>query len=193
MSTPTPVDVLCVGYACVDINFNAAHHPTADEKLRATSMHTCGGGPAANAAVTIARLGGSARFSGYLGNDTFGEAHLREFANDGVHADGLQRGDAPTPVAAVTIKPNGERSIIDYRSPSAIAAEDTISLAHFPAKVLLIDGHQPLLSLTLIEEARFDQRRHPTTLQQGRLPDYLREIRQTLQWRRRSTHRSGGA
>tara|TARA_B110000967_G_scaffold84036_1_gene86592 strand:+ start:643 stop:1488 length:846 start_codon:yes stop_codon:yes gene_type:complete len=138
----------------VDINFNAAHHPTADEKLRATNMHTCGGGPAANAAVTIARLGGSARFSGYLGNDAFGDAHLREFANHGVHADGLQRGDAPTPVAAVTIKPNGERSIIDYRSPSAIAAEDTISLAKFPAKVLLIDGHQPLLSLALIEEAR---------------------------------------
>jgi len=154
MSTPTPVDVLCVGCACVDINFNAAHHPTADEKLRATSMHTCGGGPAANAAVTIARLGGSARFCGYLGNDAFGEANLREFANDGVHADALHRGDAPTPVAAVTIKPNGERSIIDYRSPSAIAAEDTISLAKFPAKVLLIDGHQPLLSLALIEEAR---------------------------------------
>jgi sulfofructose kinase len=138
----------------VDINFNAAHHPTADEKLRATNMHTCGGGPAANAAVTIARLGGSARFSGYLGNDAFGDAHLREFANHGVHADGLHRGDAPTPVAAVTIKPNGERSIIDYRAPSAIAAEDTISLAKFPAKVLLIDGHQPLLSLTLVEEAR---------------------------------------
>jgi sulfofructose kinase len=138
----------------VDINFNAAHHPTADEKLRATNMHTCGGGPAANAAVTIARLGGSARFSGYLGNDAFGDAHLREFANHGVHADALHRGDAPTPVAAVTIKPNGERSIIDYRAPSAIAAEDTISLAKFPAKVLLIDGHQPLLSLTLVEEAR---------------------------------------
>jgi len=138
----------------VDINFNVAHHPTADEKLRATNMHTCGGGPAANAAVTIARLGGSARFSGYLGNDAFGDAHLREFANHGVHADALHRGDAPTPVAAVTIKPNGERSIIDYRAPSALAAEDTISLAKFPAKVLLIDGHQPLLSLTLVEEAR---------------------------------------
>ena len=154
MSTPTTVDVLSVGDACVDININAAHHPTADEKLRATNMHTCGGGPAANAAVTIARLGGSARFSGYLGNDAFGDAHLREFANNGVHADGLHRGDAPTPVAAVTIKPNGERSIIDYRAPSARAAEDTISLTKFPAKVLLIDGHQPLLSLALIEEAR---------------------------------------
>jgi sulfofructose kinase len=154
MSTHAPVDVLCVGYACVDINFNAPHHPTADEKLRATAMHTCGGGPAANAAVTIARLGGSVRFCGYLGNDAFGDAHLREFASDGVLADVLQRGEAPTPVAAVTIKPNGDRSIIDYRAPSALAANDTIRLAHTPAKVLLVDGHQPLLSLALVEEAR---------------------------------------
>lgn len=138
----------------MDINFNAPHHPAADEKLRATNMHTCGGGPAANAAVTIARLGGTVRFSGYLGNDAFGDAHLREFETDGVRADVLHRGDTPTPVAAVTIKPNGDRSIIDYRAPSVLASDDTITLAQFPAKVLLIDGHQPLLSLALVEEAR---------------------------------------
>ncbi|CAA6679224.1 MULTISPECIES: carbohydrate kinase family protein [unclassified Lentimonas] len=169
MSTHAPVDVLCVGYACVDINFNAPHHPSADEKLRATQMHTCGGGPAANAAVAIARLGGTARFSGYLGNDAFGDAHLREFATDNVLADVLHRGDTPTPVAAVTIKPNGQRSIIDYRAPSALAADDTISLHKHPAKVLLIDGHQPLLSLALVEEAR--TLGIPTVLDAGSVSD----------------------
>jgi sulfofructose kinase len=169
MSTHAPVDVLCVGYACVDINFDASHHPTADEKLRATNMHTCGGGPAANAAMTIARLGGTARLSGYLGNDAFGDAQLREFAADNVLADVLHRGDAPTPVAAVTIKPNGQRSIIDYRASSAIAPEDTISLSTHPAKVLLIDGHQPLLSLALIEEARMLG--IPTVLDAGSVND----------------------
>lgn len=154
MSTHPAVDVVCVGYACVDINFNASHHPTADEKLRATQMHTCGGGPAANAAVAVARLGGSARFSGYLGNDAFGDAHLREFATEGVLADALHRASAPTPVAAVTIKPNGDRSIIDYRAPTALAPDNALSLAKCPAKVLLIDGHQPLLSLKLVEQAR---------------------------------------
>jgi len=147
-------NVLCVGYACIDINFNTPHHPAPDEKMRATDMHTCGGGPAANAAVTIARLGGSVRFSGYLGNDAFGDAHLREFEEAGVLADVLHRDNAPTPVAAVIIKPNGNRSIIDYRAPSALAPKDTISLRTHPAKVLLVDGHQPLLSLALVEEAR---------------------------------------
>jgi sulfofructose kinase len=163
------IDVLCVGYACLDINFKVSHHPTADEKLHATDMHTCGGGPAANAAVAIARLGGSVRFSGYLGNDAFGDAHLREFEKEGVIADVIYRADAPTPIAAVTIKPNGARSIIDYRAPSALAPKDTLALAEYPARVLLVDGHQPLFSLALIEEAR--ARGIPSVLDAGSIND----------------------
>ncbi len=151
---PIPVDVLCVGYACVDLNFTGSHHPSADEKMRATSLQTCGGGPAANAAVTVVRLGGTARFCGYLGDDAFGDAHICELQSEGVHVRGIHRGTAPTPIASVLTKPDGARSIVDYRSPSAIAPEDAISLSAYPAKVLLIDGHQPLLSLKLIEEAR---------------------------------------
>lgn len=154
MLAHTAVDVFCVGYACVDLNFNAPHHPGADEKMRATGMHVCGGGPAANAAVAIARLGGSVRFSGYLGNDAFGDAHLREFQESGVLIDTVHRGAAPTPIAAVTIKPNGKRSIIDYRAPSALAPPNCTTLDAFPARVLLVDGHQPLLSLALVEAAR---------------------------------------
>lgn len=148
------MDVLCVGYACIDINFKARHHPAADEKIRATSMHSCGGGPAANAAVTIARLGGKAGFAGYLGNDGFGDVHLREFLNEGVNTSGISRDEFPTPIACVTIKPDGQRSIIDYRAAQSVAAEDATSLAKQPAKVLLLDGHQPLLSAKLLDEAR---------------------------------------
>jgi len=148
------IDVLCVGYACVDINFNAPHHPASDEKVRALSMHSCGGGPASNAAVAIARLEGRAAFAGYLGNDAFGTAHLQELIEAGVQTQGVHRGEAATPVAAVTIKPDGDRSIIDYRVPSALAPEDVISLSKQPACVLLVDGHQPLLSAKLIDEAR---------------------------------------
>ena len=148
------IDVLCAGYACVDINFKASHHPGADEKLRATDMHTCGGGPAANAAFAIAQLGGRARFVGYLGNDAFGDAHLRELQQVGVETSAVSRGDSPTPVACVTIKPDGQRSIIDYRAVKSIAAEDAVSLTECPPKVLLIDGHQPLLSARLVDEAR---------------------------------------
>lgn len=153
-NSPALLDVLCVGYACIDINFKARHHPGPDEKLRATSMHSCGGGPAANAAVAIARLGGKAGFVGYLGREAFGEAQLSEFQDEGVDTSRISRGDSPTPLACVTIKPDGQRSIIDYRAAQSVAAEDTTSLAKQAAKVLLVDGHQPLLSAKLLNEAR---------------------------------------
>ncbi|ADE53647.1 carbohydrate kinase family protein [Coraliomargarita akajimensis] len=169
VSAAPGVDVLCVGYACVDINFSAAHHPHADEKLRATAMHSCGGGPAANAAVAIQRLGGTARFAGYLGTDAFGDAHLREFRADGVAHETVTQAGAPTPVAAVTVKPDGQRSIVDYRAPSALCPEDAFELKNYPAKVLLVDGHQPMLSLRLVEQAR--ALGIPTVLDAGSIND----------------------
>ncbi len=167
--TPTPVDVLCVGYACVDLNFTASHHPASDEKLRATQLHTCGGGPASNAAITIARLGGLARFCGYLGTDAFGDSHIAELQQAGVQVEGIFRAATPTPIAAVLTKPNGDRSIIDYRAPAAMVPEDAMRLSQYPAKVLLIDGHQPLLSLALVEEAR--QLGIPSVLDAGSVND----------------------
>lgn len=148
------LDVLCAGYACVDINFKVRHHPAPDEKLRATGMHTCGGGPAANAAVTVARLGGKAGFAGYLGKDAFGEAHLGEFLAEGVATSGISRGESPTPIACVTIKPDGRRSIVDYRAAQSTAAGDAASLTAQPPKVLLVDGHQAILCAKLLDEAR---------------------------------------
>ncbi|MDZ4153040.1 MAG: carbohydrate kinase, partial [Methylicorpusculum sp.] len=56
MPASLSVDVLCVGHASYDLIFAVPHHPNADEKIFADSLLACGGGPAANAAVTVARL-----------------------------------------------------------------------------------------------------------------------------------------
>ncbi|GAH08321.1 unnamed protein product [marine sediment metagenome] len=50
-------DVLCVGAGTYDLVYSVDHHPEPDEKIRASSFAGCGGGPAANAAVTVSRLG----------------------------------------------------------------------------------------------------------------------------------------
>jgi sulfofructose kinase len=78
------IDVLCVGHASYDLVFPVDRHPEADEKCFATGLVSCGGGPAANAAVTAARLGGVAAFVGYLGRDVFGEMHFEELICEGV-------------------------------------------------------------------------------------------------------------
>ena len=61
---PISVDVLCLGIACYDLIFTVDRHVGADEKIRASDLTACGGGLAANAAMTVARLGYSVAFAG---------------------------------------------------------------------------------------------------------------------------------
>jgi sulfofructose kinase len=104
--------------------------------------------------VAIARLGGRAAFAGYLGKDAFGELHLKELLAEGVATHAVFRAAAPTPLASVMIKPDGTRSIVDHRATDATCPEDALDLASICPKVLLLDGHQPLLSARLLSQAR---------------------------------------
>ena len=60
------VDVLCVGATSYDLYFTVDHAPEPDDKTTASAFLSCGGGPAANAAVTVAKMGLRAGFAGYL-------------------------------------------------------------------------------------------------------------------------------
>jgi len=161
-------DVLCVGHASYDLIFSIDHHPQADEKTTANSFLGCGGGPAANAALAVARMGYSAAFAGYLGNDIYGQQHCRELIAEGVDTHLLQRGEAPTPLSAIMVKPDGARALVNYKSrhrcqPQAFPQ----GLSSIHPSVMLFDGHEPDLSAVLVERAR--QLRIPMVLDAGSL------------------------
>jgi len=160
------LDVLCVGHASYDITMAAAHHPESDEKIVADSMQLTGGGPAANAAVCIARLGGVAGFCGYLGRDLFGDKHLQELESEGVDSSLIVRGEHPSPVSQILAKPDGSRSVVNYKGDTPWLAEDAVTVSDAPG-VLLFDGHEPLLSLALCRWAR--EKGIPTILDAGSL------------------------
>ena len=149
------MDVVCVGHACYDLIFQVPHHPSEDEKLSSSAHLACGGGPAANAAVAIARLGLSTKFIGYLGNDLYGGSHLAELESAGVNTQQIQRGSNATPVATIIVKPNGTRSVINYTEASTILPANHATLnSNHPPSVLLVDGHQPKISAHLIKQAK---------------------------------------
>jgi sulfofructose kinase len=155
MSSPTiDMDVLCVGHACYDLTFAVPHHPAADEKAVAETLVGGGGGPAANAAVTVARLGLRAAFAGHLGNDPWGELHFQELHSAGVSTRFVVRGSAPTPLSAILVKPDGKRTVINYRSQTDFLAEGSLDLSAVSPRVILFDGHEPHLSLPLVRKAR---------------------------------------
>lgn len=140
------VDVLCIGHAAFDLIFEVPTHPGPDEKAVADAMLNCGGGPAANAAVQITRLGGSAAFAGYLGTDLHGDRHLAELKDEGVDVSRVIRGENPTPVSVILVKPDGKRSLVNYRGATRILPATAVDWRGLAPRVVLFDGHEPELS-----------------------------------------------
>ena len=148
------IDVLCVGHASYDLIFSVEQHPNADEKIFANDLIACGGGPAANAAVQVANLGCSSAFAGYLGRDLYGEQHLQELIQHGVNTDLMIRGESPTPLSSIIVKPDGKRALINYKGDTKTLNVDAIDFSHTNAKVILFDGHEPHISVPLAETAK---------------------------------------
>lgn len=144
------LDVICVGHASYDHVFSVPHHPAADEKLFADALVGCGGGPAANAAVTVARLGLKAGFAGYLGRDVHGQLHDAELRAEGVDTRHIVRGDAPTPVSVVLVKPDGCRALVCYKGATAKLGAEQVDFSGLTARVALFDGHEPEVAESLL-------------------------------------------
>ena len=159
------IDVLCVGHASYDLSFTVAHHPTEDEKISAEGFVGCGGGPAANAAVTVSKLGLKSSFAGYLGQDIYGEKHYQELLEYGVHTDLVIRDTSPTPLSIVLVKPDGKRALINYKGETRALPSGTIDFSSVIPKVVLFDGHEPHLSKFLLE--RTQNEGIPTLLDAG--------------------------
>jgi sulfofructose kinase len=147
-------DVLCVGNASYDLVFSVPHHPRPDEKSIASSFLECGGGPAANAAVTVARLGYRAAFAGYLGQDYYGDQHMRELEREGVVTDLVVRGTSPTRLSVALVKPDGKRALFNYRGSTGHLPPHSVDFSILDPSVILFDGHEPLISPPLARSAR---------------------------------------
>jgi sulfofructose kinase len=161
------IDVLCAGFACHDLVFSVERHPGPDEKMFAPQRFDCGGGPAANAACAAARLGVSCVFAGYLGNDHYGRQHIEEMERIGIKTDLIVTGDAPTPLSVILVKPDGRRTVINYKGSTSPLAAGAIDTGGYLPAVILLDGHQPWIGQQLVDLAR---RYHiPTVLDAGSL------------------------
>lgn len=109
--------VLCFGEALIDF-LNQGKHP--DGPITIPHFYQYPGGAPANAAVAVAKLGGSASFVGQVGNDTFG--HFLQQALHTYKVDTrylLKHPSAKTALAFVTLDDDGDRSFAFYRDNSA--------------------------------------------------------------------------
>jgi len=90
MSRPG-TEAVFVGAATQDAIALVDDFPEPDERMVAHQVEYAGGGPAATAAVTAARLGLSSAFVGAVGDDEEGERILAGLQDESVDVSGVQR------------------------------------------------------------------------------------------------------
>lgn len=107
--------IVCVGIAVLDEIFQVPELPHRPGKYRAAQRRVVGGGVAANAAVTVARLGGTATLLGAVGDDVVGAQIVADLEGHDVDVEGIRRvaGQA-SPVSAVLVDGAGERLIVNH-------------------------------------------------------------------------------
>jgi sugar/nucleoside kinase (ribokinase family) len=145
------MDVLCVGHAAWDISVLLPAYPAENSKCEIQRMMECGGGPAANAAYLLSRWGSRCALAAALGDDSYAERILAEFAAAGTDASLVRRDpEGATPVSVILVnQSNGSRTIINRKLPGRPAP---LGLSPPPAwdpppHVLLFDGHELEASL----------------------------------------------
>ena len=110
--------VICVGTAVVDTIFAVDRLPLAAGKNFASSVMQVGGGVAANAAVTVAALGGEGVLWSRVGDDPTGAQIVRELAEWRVEVGSVQCvSGVSSSISTVLVDASGERQIVNYLDP----------------------------------------------------------------------------
>lgn len=108
--------VICVGHAALDYVYRIEAFPPQPTKVRSLEHIESGGGMAANAAATIARLGGKVELWSRTGGDSAGERIHKFLAAEGVDISHVRTFEhARSSTSAVIVDQGGERLIIGER------------------------------------------------------------------------------
>jgi sugar/nucleoside kinase (ribokinase family) len=155
VSEKAPVGVF-VGLATLDVIHRIAKAPAVNEKITSTAQFVAAGGPAANAAVTFAALGGDAILVTALGDDPVAELIRADLVAYGVSVVDAAAGTTrAVPVSAVSVvESTGDRSVVslDAVNSDVLPPRDLGDLVA-DADVVLVDGHHPLIARAAVRHA----------------------------------------
>ncbi len=104
--------IIVLGSINIDLTTTAAEIPKPGETVIGESFAQHAGGKGANQAVCAARLGAEVVFLGKVGSDAYGDFMLREMAQSGVDVSRVERCDAHTGLAAISVDAKGRNCII---------------------------------------------------------------------------------
>lgn len=150
-------DVVGVGCASADMLAIYEGRIEEDQKMPVPEMTRQGGGLTATGLVAVARLGGTARYLGRIGDDDSGQFIIHEFDHEGVDTSciHLQPGASAIRSICIVNPAKGVRTIffsfdnVPIVQPKEISREEVLS-----GKVLLSDGFQVKAAIQAARYAR---------------------------------------
>lgn len=118
-----------VGVATEDAIAVVDRYPGADERVIAEDVVFSGGGPAATAAVTAARLGVSAALVAVVGDDADGSRIIADLESEGVDVSGIQRiaGERSARSVVVISGPLKTRAISNRPGPRLYLQDNAVA------------------------------------------------------------------
>ncbi len=148
--------VICLGLSAFDITWVVQQLPSGGGKRRALDFREGGGGMAANAAVTAARLGADVQFWGRAGQDSAGRSMREEMNGLGVDVSHFRLFEqARSSVSGIVVNAQGERMIVNFRGAGLPADPDWLPLTTVAeSNAVLADPRWPEGALALLKAAR---------------------------------------
>lgn len=143
-NTNTPIEVMGIGDAMVDLLTHATQLPPRGGNIWSSAVSLSPGGTTANVAANAASLGIRSGFIGCVGDDPYGQYTIQEFQKAGVDTTGVivRPGDFTGIVLAI-IDDTGERTFIACArgaSHTDLRAEDIDRLKHLLPGVIHTSG-----------------------------------------------------
>ncbi|MFE1664918.1 ribokinase [Microbacterium sp. P02] len=126
--TSSPLGALAVvGSINVDLTASVDRLPAAGETVLGGTLQRHPGGKGANQAAAAARLGGTVRMIGAVGDDSDGQWMLQTLRDAGVDTSGVWLGEQATGTALITVDARGENQIVVCPGANADAVIDGVT------------------------------------------------------------------
>src|SRR5579859_1236188 len=136
-------DAIFIGLSTIDVVYEVDEFPSPNKKITARSQEVFIGGPATNAAVTFAHLGGKASLVTAVGSHVIAAAIKADARQHSVNLIDLNPNFSGLPViSSVAVNKRGERDVISANTvrvdvPPAKTDESVLA----KASLVMIDGH----------------------------------------------------
>jgi sugar/nucleoside kinase (ribokinase family) len=133
-----------IGLATVDLAYVVESIPPCNSKVSVSGQQIAAGGPATNAAITFAFLGGSSALLTAVGQHPLGAVIYSDLAafSAAVYDMAADRQEAPPVSSILVVRESGERTVVSANANAfpALAFEVNPDWFH-GVSIVLVDGH----------------------------------------------------